>query len=152
MRVSPWQIIVRGLTIRCPNCGGWTLLKHWLKLHDRCPRCGLLFERESGFFLGAIVINYTVTTVLLIAPIAVAVFMELVSVPLALLLAALWCVLFPIAFFPFSKSLWLMTYYVFFPRDLPANGGAVGSRSASGGAVGEDGSADHAEIDADGRR
>lgn len=28
-------------------------------MHARCPVCGLKFEREPGYFLGAMVIGYT---------------------------------------------------------------------------------------------
>jgi hypothetical protein len=27
-------------------------------MHDRCPACGLLFNREPGYFLGAMYISY----------------------------------------------------------------------------------------------
>jgi hypothetical protein len=27
-------------------------------MHDRCPSCGLLFNREPGYFLGAMYISY----------------------------------------------------------------------------------------------
>ena len=27
-------------------------------MHDRCPNCGLLFNREPGYFLGAMYIAY----------------------------------------------------------------------------------------------
>jgi len=119
--VTTRTIIARGLTSRCPNCGGRTLFGRWLKVNKQCRICGLRFEREEGFLLGAIVINYTITTVLLLAPLSVIVFKQLISVPLAMAAAVLWCIVFPVLFYPYSKSLWLMTYYVFFPRHLPAN-------------------------------
>lgn len=121
MAVTVGQIIARGLTNRCPNCGARSLFAGPLKMHERCARCGLRFEREDGFFLGAVVINYTVTCVALLATLGVIVFMELVSVPAAIGIAIGWCLLFPLLFYRPSKSLWLMTYYMFLPRDLPAN-------------------------------
>jgi hypothetical protein len=33
-------------------------------MHERCAVCHLRFEREQGYFLGAIYINYGVTVVL----------------------------------------------------------------------------------------
>lgn len=32
-------------------------------MHTRCPRCGLLFEREPGYFTGAMVVSYSIATV-----------------------------------------------------------------------------------------
>jgi hypothetical protein len=28
-------------------------------MHDTCPNCGLVFEREPGYFMGAMYISYT---------------------------------------------------------------------------------------------
>ena len=124
MAVSTGAIIARGLTNRCPNCGSRTLFAGLLRAAERCRVCGLKFEREDGFFLGALVINYTVTMVLLLAPLLVFVFRQEIDVLPAVVIGIAWCIIFPILFYRPSKSLWLMTYYVFLPRDLPANGGS----------------------------
>jgi uncharacterized protein (DUF983 family) len=121
MAVTRPDILWRGLTMRCPNCGGRTLVHRWLRVPDECTRCGLRFEREEGFFLGAVVINYTVTGVVLLAPLLVAVFRGQIEVVPAMALGVVWCLVFPVLFYPYSKSLWLLTYYVFFPNHLPAN-------------------------------
>ena len=33
-------------------------------MHERCPHCGVKFEREPGFFLGSIYINYGLTALI----------------------------------------------------------------------------------------
>jgi len=57
--ISVWAGIGRGL---CPRCrAGKIFLKSvWLfpGMHERCPVCGLKFEREDGYFLGAMYIGY----------------------------------------------------------------------------------------------
>lgn len=124
--VTVAQSIARGLTLRCPNCGARTLFKGIWSMNERCPVCGLLFEREEGFFLGAVVINYTPTALiavvvpcfLLLAGLGTAPFREQVELFIAVLVAA---ALLPFLFYRPSKSLWLMTYYAFVPGDLPAN-------------------------------
>lgn len=125
MAVSAGQLIARGFTHRCPNCGRHTLFAgiNWLRANEQCRECGLRFEREPGFFLGATVINYTLTTVLMLAPLLVLVFQQRVDTVTAIAAAAGWCVVFPLVFYRTAKSLWLMTYYLSFPRQLPANGG-----------------------------
>lgn len=47
----------------CPRCRTGTIFQssvYWgfPKMHDRCPECGLLFNREPGYFLGAMYISY----------------------------------------------------------------------------------------------
>jgi uncharacterized protein (DUF983 family) len=47
----------------CPRCRVGrifqsSLLTWFPKMHERCPACGLKFEREQGYFLGAMYISY----------------------------------------------------------------------------------------------
>jgi uncharacterized protein (DUF983 family) len=120
MQVSVGQIIWRGLRARCPNCGSPSLFKHWLKVNERCRVCGLAFERDEGFFLGAMVINYAAAGLLFI-PIIVAAILQIVPVLTAVIVAIAVGIGVPVLFYPASKTLWLMTWYAMFPRDLPAN-------------------------------
>ena len=49
----------------CPQCrmgeifgGSVFRIYAWPKMHERCPVCDLKFEREPGYFLGAMYISY----------------------------------------------------------------------------------------------
>src|SRR6266571_638772 len=57
--VSAMQGILRAL---CPRCRMGKIFRKsvWLfpGIHERCPVCGLKFEREDGYFLGAMYIGY----------------------------------------------------------------------------------------------
>lgn len=59
------SLLWRGLTKKCPRCGGGRLYRGWFHMHDRCPTCGLHFEREPGFFVGAYLINFATSIILL---------------------------------------------------------------------------------------
>jgi len=37
-----------------------SIFRGWPKMHSRCPVCGLLLDREPGYFLGAMYISYIV--------------------------------------------------------------------------------------------
>ena len=71
MKVTHGQIIARGLANRCPNCGGHRLFKagSLFELNDECPDCHLRFEKDEGFFLGAMSLNYGVTIVAFLVPV-----------------------------------------------------------------------------------
>jgi uncharacterized protein (DUF983 family) len=71
MKVTRGQIIARGLTNRCPNCGGRTLFRTetLFELNGECARCGLRFERDEGVFLGSMSLNYGVTLIGFLAPV-----------------------------------------------------------------------------------
>ena len=76
-------------------------------MNERCPHCGVKFEREPGFFLGSIYINYGLTA--LIVSVAYPVLLFVWGLPERPLLigAVAFTVLFPILLFPWARSLWL---------------------------------------------
>ena len=39
---------MRGLRRRCPRCGEGQLFVRFLKTHERCTECGLLYQRDYG--------------------------------------------------------------------------------------------------------
>lgn len=82
-----------------------------------CPSCGHIFAPEQGYWVGAIIVNTAVTEaifgVLFIATI-IATIPEVPWVPL-LLVAVGTNTIVPVAFFPFSKTVWVAVN-VFFTR------------------------------------
>jgi uncharacterized protein (DUF983 family) len=53
-------------TLHCPRCHKGDLflnknpykIKNWDKMYANCPQCGLHYEREPGFFQGAMYVSY----------------------------------------------------------------------------------------------
>jgi uncharacterized protein (DUF983 family) len=43
---------------RCPRCRRGRIFRHRLAMYNLCPACGLKFEREPGYFIGALYISY----------------------------------------------------------------------------------------------
>ena len=57
---------------RCPRCRDGRIFKssiYWgfPGMHDCCPNCGLRFNREPGYFLGAMYVSYGVALVTIAA-------------------------------------------------------------------------------------
>ena len=127
MNVTRAQIVTRGLTNRCPNCGSHTLFKEgtFFQINQKCPACGFEFERQNdeGFFLGSMSLNYGVTLVCFLTPVALLAFFKVIGTTVAVVAAVVGAVVFPALFYRSSRSWWLMNYYFFFPHHLPANGG-----------------------------
>lgn len=75
----------------------------------RCPRCGLAFERAEGAWTASLGINTVVSSICVFALLIGIFLLTYPSVPIAAMLiaAATVAVLVPIAFFPYSKTLWL---------------------------------------------
>jgi len=125
VKVTRLQIVARGLTNRCPNCGGRTLFQPG-KLFDiapECPRCGLRIERDEGFFLGSMSLNYGFTIVVFLTPILILAFHGKIGPTAAIVTGGIGAILVPILFYRSSRSWWLMNYYFFLPQHLPANQG-----------------------------
>jgi uncharacterized protein (DUF983 family) len=54
--------------LRCPVCReGKVFSNIFLKMHSNCPVCGLKFEREPGYFLGAMYFSYGMAIPILVA-------------------------------------------------------------------------------------
>ena len=112
----------RGLLKRCALCGSGKLFSRWFRMKERCPRCGYLFEREEGFFLGAYVINLAITQGLLLLRAGVPLIVLLNSRPdqsvVPIVVAGLAAVLIgPIAFYPVSKTVWTAIDLILRPVD-----------------------------------
>lgn len=52
---------------RCPNCGRGRLFRGVFRMLQRCPECGLSYFPEQGYYMGAMIINYAVTTAIIVA-------------------------------------------------------------------------------------
>lgn len=132
MKVTKGQILARGLSNCCPNCGAHKLFKEGslFELNPACPDCGLKIERDEGFFLGSMSLNYGVTIACFLVPVLLLYLGGILSGLVAAVAAGIGALVFPMLFYRSSRSWWLMSYYFFLPRHLPANQGQA--------AVGED--------------
>ncbi len=110
MKRDPRTIVLtlgRCLKLRCPVCGQASVFEKPFNLKARCTACGVIFKREEGFFVGAIMANVVATEVLIL----VVYFLCLLITNLdeQKMLTALFVagVTFPLAFYHHSWSLWL---------------------------------------------
>jgi len=65
-RFSPeqWRAVRR---LRCPRCLNGKVFNGAISMYANCPDCGLLYNREQGFFLGALYIAYGMGIPILLA-------------------------------------------------------------------------------------
>ena len=47
-RFRPLKALARGVNGKCPHCGVGAMLDGWVSARDRCPECGLVYERKHG--------------------------------------------------------------------------------------------------------
>ena len=94
----------RALALRCPNCGGGGVVRHWLRIADDCPTCGISLVR--GNRVGAYILNLGAAEAVVMAVVLWVVVRGWPDqVPWDLLgwLAPLLAVTSPLVFYPFSR-------------------------------------------------
>jgi Protein of unknown function (DUF983) len=114
-------LLGRALRLRCPRCGEGMLfvgkgLSNWYHMRSRCDWCGLVYEREPGFFLGSIYVNYGLTALLTTIGYIALVATDAVSPTTTLLGLTAFCFLFPFWFFRYARSLWMAFDQLWDPR------------------------------------
>jgi uncharacterized protein (DUF983 family) len=106
-RLTRSVLLRRALRLRCPVCGNDSLYERFLVMRHHCRTCGYRHEREAGYFLGAIYVNYGLTGGVLIA--AALLNALVIRAPFQWLLAfALpWALIFPAWFSRYARACWL---------------------------------------------
>lgn len=107
--VSKLELVTRGATKACPRCSTGKLFTNWFVMAEDCPGCGHRFERDPGYWLGAMIINTAVVIgVFLVGFVGIA-WLTWPDVPwTGILIGTITAnLLIPLLFFPFSKTLFV---------------------------------------------
>ena len=110
VKTGPYPIInilFRFLSLRCPVCGQSSILQSPFQIKHHCSSCQALFKREEGFFVGAILINVVTTEFVILVVYFLCLLVISFNDQLVLTILFIVAMLFPIAFYHHSWSLWL---------------------------------------------
>jgi uncharacterized protein (DUF983 family) len=88
-------------------------------MYPDCVNCGLRFEREQGYFIGAIYVNYAVTAIIMIAGYVWLDRVLHLSLTKQLILWIAFGACFPLFFFRYARSLWLSIDHLLDPENRP---------------------------------
>lgn len=103
------------ISCKCPNCGQAYVFKNqnpynlWqlADMHKRCPNCDKNFEREPGFYFGAMYVSYALTSGIVIVFATVFGWMfKLPTLPLIGIISVVILSTFPLIF-RWSRMIWL---------------------------------------------
>jgi uncharacterized protein (DUF983 family) len=110
------------IRLRCPRCRQGRMFRSLLQMNDPCPQCGLIFQREEGYFLGAMYVSYALGTIVIGAAffIAIAFWPEAPSLPLCLVLFAGYIPLMPWVY-RYSRVIWMHLDYLASPGESAAS-------------------------------
>ena len=103
------------ISCKCPSCGQAYVFKNqnpynlWqlADMHKRCPKCDKSFDREPGFYFGAMYVSYGLTSGIVIVFAAVLGWgFKLPTLPLIGIITAVILATFPLIF-RWSRMIWL---------------------------------------------
>jgi uncharacterized protein (DUF983 family) len=101
------RTLLRCLRLHCPVCGQSSIVQRPFKIKHHCPMCNALFMREEGFFVGAILINVIATEIVILKIYLICLVLIELNYQLVLTILFITALLFPIAFYHHSWSIWL---------------------------------------------
>ncbi len=97
----------------CPRCKTGEIFAGWFTMNPVCPVCGMNFHRESGYYTGAMFINWFFA-VFIIAPVWVTLMLNHSPFWQIMLATITLLVLFAPLFFQYSRVIWLYIDFIFF--------------------------------------
>ncbi|MBA3533989.1 MAG: DUF983 domain-containing protein [Ardenticatenales bacterium] len=101
-----------GIRLKCPVCEQGKLFKNWFTMNTLCPHCYVRFERHEGEVTGGMTISILVTAFLfLVGYSASEMFFEWPTW-VHLLLWSAYALIFPIAFYRYSRALWVVVLHL----------------------------------------
>lgn len=111
--------VINVLLCKCPNCKkgkmfkklGNLLLFKAPKMDNRCKECNFKFEKEPGFFFGAMFVSYALVAAEMIASILVFKYLVNFSYINVLLMAIMIAVLLSTINFRLARSIWIYMFY-----------------------------------------
>ena len=113
-------MLARTIRLRCPVCGRGPIFQTPFRVRHSCAECGAIFQREEGFFVGAIMTNVVATEATILSAYLLTLLAagDVSTLTIGVLFAI--GLLFPILFYHHSWSLWLgLDHYV---EGLPGGG------------------------------
>lgn len=110
-------LLKRALVLRCLRCGRGKQFKGWFAMNERCSYCSWHFEREEGYWTGAMAVNLVFSEVLIAAVVIPLAALQTPYLPLFAIGLPCTAAL-PMLFYRHSKSLWMALDFVLNPVDL----------------------------------
>lgn len=111
--------VIDVLKCKCPNCKkgkmfnqlGNLFLFRVPKMNANCSECNFKFEKETGFFFGAMFVSYALVVAELVASVVIFKFILDFSYLNVVFLSILTAVLLSIINFRISRSIWVYMFY-----------------------------------------
>ncbi len=102
--------VMSALTGRCPMCDEGRAFSGPLSMHSRCDVCGVVFDRDEGFWTGAVTLPYIIACFWVVSVLAIAFATGRIMDPALGWFVPVSTVAITGAMYPLSKRFWLGLY------------------------------------------
>lgn len=109
------SMLASAIRLKCPRCGEGSLYAKPFHMRSHCLNCRLKFEREQGYFVGAIYINYAATVGIAVPGFFILDALMQLPIDQQLWIWVPFAIVFPLVFFHHSRALWLVVDHLFNP-------------------------------------
>lgn len=106
------------LTQRCPVCLQGQIFSSFLESNKHCPHCGVLYEREHGFYLNSMFIAYTLGFLVILPSAFYLLWIESTVMVFSIAIIVETVILWPLIF-RYSRVIWMHMDQIFDPREVP---------------------------------
>ena len=91
----------------CPVCHQGRIFRDLVRMNPRCPACGEVFEKESGYFVGAMIASYFLGVFLALPVLLLSIFRFELEAVWAIALCIGQTLLMQPFLFRYSRILWI---------------------------------------------
>ncbi len=103
---------ITGIRHKCPVCEKGPLFATYFKLNKSCSHCGVRFEKETGEEAGGLSVSIVVLGVIFLTVYPLTEIFTDWSTWVHLAIWLSFSLIFPVLFYPFSRSLWVVFLYL----------------------------------------
>ena len=106
---SKLTFLIRGITGACPRCGSHKTHIKYFNIRKNCIKCDLLFDKEPGYWTGAMALNVALTSTVIVLGLVIGLVVtspNIAVVPIILALLPI-AIFMPIFGYPYSHTLWM---------------------------------------------
>lgn len=101
-----------GVRLKCPVCEQGDLFASYFRMHKTCPHCGVRFERETGEETGGMSVSIVILGIIFLIGYPLTEVLTDWSLGVHLAIWLPFSILFPIVFYRYSRSLWVVFLYL----------------------------------------
>jgi uncharacterized protein (DUF983 family) len=102
-----FTLLKQALALHCPICGEGKLFRRPFTMHEYCPCCHYKFEREEGYFSGAMALTIIIGEFLVTAVVLPLAFTPNIPIVPCLLIGSPLVLILPLLLFHHSRAMWL---------------------------------------------